>query len=195
MNTYRRGLRLLARLAPALFALGCNVVHVKAPIGGEAQPLDSDVWAGAWELNIDGEKLLYLVTMSEDEPGRLHIGAVDNSTTGPLKLERGTLWARPVDGKTWFLTTQEEQESTETQPMIFSGLCHVSKGQAILWAPDASAVSSWIERGEAPGTPGEDPILDALSPAQLDAITSPALGLLHWREPVILRKIMPNAPK
>jgi hypothetical protein len=189
-------------------------VLVEKPMGDVVVTLDPVIWQGTW-ANSD---VVILTTVLDSEKGLLQAAWVERGAEGEGASFESVAGTVRQTGDMIFLSMEnepaEEGRGPTADPATEAAAMEIPATQApvtdgavapeyiwgridndgkrmILWWPDVEQFQKAVQDGRLPGrvTESEDVVLEALDPAQLELINSPAGNLLGWSEPAVFVRI------
>ena len=182
-QTMKQALALIALMGLVL-SLGCRAVYVTKPVGEKPVSLKTEEWEGSWKMiNGDGDE--YIIHVADAPTGKIEIAHINHDAHG-FKLD--VVQGQVLQHQSWLFLNIENKE----KPGQYAWGRIKNEGKlAMIWFPNADKVENLIKQKKLTGKliKDQDILLQALTPKQLDLVSSDSQGLvLDWENPVILHR-------
>lgn len=187
-------------LLMGLALVGCKTTYTRHPVGSQAEDIEAQRknWEGVWKgaaqdeptvrIKVaDGQKGILSVTWSEKKKNP------QNPKAQQRKQFTAQAYLRSHESWTFVSmnpTPPDEKEAWGKDLLIW-GRIKMKDNQIAIWTPDEERIRALITEGKLPGSVhgNDDVVLDDLSPANLDRLTTDTDGLLFdWESPLVLFK-------
>ena len=177
----------------SLTLAGCTTVMSTQPVGEVPVALTAEDWEGTWT---DSEDFLE-IRVIDGEAGQLEAAWIETGEDG-FELESVEIFMRR-SGDALFGSVLDEPDDEagvgdeEAEPEALYAFFRLARDgkKLVVWWPDVEAFQALVEEGRLPGevTEGDDVVLEALSEAQLELLSSDQnAGLWEWKSPAILMR-------
>ena len=168
-----------------LFAAGCASVHVPRPVGEKPHALKPSDWEGTWIIGRD----VACVRVTDAAHGWLKTTSFKDHESDPSGAALEVSSIQIMESGHWLFANVRDDSVT---PARYTwGRIRLEGDQAIVWEPDLEKFRALVRAGKLKGQlDGDSVALEALSPDDVQALTSGALGLpLAWDKPLVLRRV------
>lgn len=162
---------------------GCSAAYSIKPLGEQPLTLVPEEWEGTW-IHKEGT---VVVAVTDSAKGVIEVGWVEKRQ-GRLAFE--AYQVQLLKSGEWLFGNVLDLDKPGR---YLWGRVSKDDGQLTLWVPDVTKIKALVEKAVLPGTlinDGEDVVLDALSAAHLQVITTASEGaVLEWGRPLVFLRL------
>jgi hypothetical protein len=179
-------LRLFASMSAALFAAGCAGVYAPKPVGEKPHALAKSDWEGTWIGDHDG---VARVSVTDAANGWIKIVSIPDKVFEQSEPKLEFVSVQITESGGWLFANVHDEDAKRER--YSWGRIKLEGDQVIVWVPDLEKFRALVRDGKLKGRlEGDDVALEPLTPADLKALSSGALGLpLAWDKPYVFRRV------